>query len=113
MRTSALEIEVPDAESVTVTENTLTVDLSDGRTISVPLSWYPRLLHASQKERKNWRLIGKGQGIHWENIDEDISIEGLLAGKPSGESQSSFARWLAARAPRRTKRSNGGSRRRG
>jgi len=112
MRTSAVEIEVPDAESVTVTEDTLAVDLSDGRTISVPLSWYPRLLHASPKERKNWRLIGKGQGIHWEDIDEDISVEGLLAGKPSGESQSSFARWLAARASHRVKRLNGGSRRR-
>jgi Protein of unknown function (DUF2442) len=112
MRTSALEIEVPNAESVTVTEDTLSVDLSDGRTISVPLSWYPRLLHATQKERRKWRLIGKGQGIHWEQIDEDISVEGLLAGKPSAESQSSFAARLAARASRPAKRSNGRFRRR-
>jgi hypothetical protein len=112
MRTSVREIEVPNAESVTVTADTLSVDLSDGRTISAPLSWYPRLLHASSKERKNWRLIGKGQGIHWESIDEDISVEGLLAGKPSGESQSSFARWLAARTSRRGKGPNGGARRR-
>ena len=109
MRTSAVEIEVPDAENLKITPDTLSVDLSDGRTISVPLSWYPRLLHASQKERKNWRLIGKGQGIHWEDIDEDISVEGLLAGKASGESHSSFAKWLAARRSRSTKPINGRS----
>ena len=72
MSISAVEIAVPNAESVTVTEGTLSIDLSDGRTISVPLAWFPRLLHATQAERNNWRLIGKGQGIHWEDIDEDI-----------------------------------------
>jgi Protein of unknown function (DUF2442) len=112
MRTSAVEIEVPDAETVTITADTLSVDLSDGRTISVPLSWYPRLLHASQKERKSWRLIDKGQGIHWEGVDEDISVEGLLAGKPSGESHASFANWLAARRSRSSKRANSRSRQR-
>jgi hypothetical protein len=106
MRISAIEIEVPNAERVTVTEDTLSVDLNDGRTISVPLAWFPRLLHASPDERKNWRLIGKGQGIHWADLDEDISVEGLLAGKPSGESQSSFQKWLAARRSRLTKRFN-------
>jgi hypothetical protein len=90
MSISRVQIEVPRAEGVTVTEETLTVDLSDGRTISVPVAWFPRLLHASPEERKNWRLIGKGQGIHWVDIDEDISVENLLAGKPSGEKQSSF-----------------------
>jgi len=85
------------AESITVTEDTLSVDLSDGRTISVPVAWYPRLTYASQSERNNWRLIGKGSGIHWEDLDEDISVEGLLAGKPSGESQTSFKKWLANR----------------
>jgi len=95
MGISAVEIEVPYAEGITVTDDTLSVDLSDGRTISVPLTWFPRLLYASTEERKNWRLIGKGQGIHWEDIDEDISVEGLLAGKPSGESQDSFKKWLA------------------
>ena len=69
MTTSAVEIEVPNAESVTVTEDTLSVDLSDGRTISVPLTWFPRLVHATPEERSHWRLIGKGQGIHWEDID--------------------------------------------
>src|SRR3989442_570126 len=112
MRTFVVDIEGPNAERVTVTEDTLSVDLSDGRTISVPLSWYPLLLHASQKERRTWRLIGKGQGIHWEGVDEDVSVEGLLAGKPSAESQSSFAAWLAARTSRPGKRLNGRSRRR-
>lgn len=106
MSISAVKIEVPRAEGVTVTENTLTVGLSDGRSISVPLAWFPRLLHASPAERKNWRLIGKGQGIHWLDIDEDISVEGLLAGKPSGESRSSFRKWLAARGSRPAKRSS-------
>ncbi len=97
MRTSTIEIEVPTVENITVTEDTLSVDLSDGRTISVPLAWYPRLTYAPQSEQNNWRLIGKGYGIHWEDLDEDISVEGLLAGKPSGESQTSFKKWLASR----------------
>ena len=106
MTISAVEIEVPKAEGVTATQNTLTVDLSDGRSISVPLAWFPRLLHASPAERKNWRLIGKGQGLHWADLDEDISVEGVLAGKPSGESQSSFRKWLATRRSRLAKRFN-------
>jgi len=105
MSTSAVEMEVPFAENVTVSVDTLCVDLSDGRTISVPLSWYPRLLHATPTERKRWRLIGRGLGIHWEDLDEDISVEGLLAGKPSGESQASFSHWLAKRSSRLTTRS--------
>lgn len=101
----AYKIEVPFAENITVTKDTLSVDLSDGRTISVPLAWFPRLLHSTPEERNNWRLIGKGHGIHWEEIDEDISIEGLLAGRPSGESQSSFKKWLTTRSSGATKRS--------
>ena len=97
MNILAVEIEIPYAVDVHATEDTLTVDLSDGRTILVPLGWYPRLEHASFEERANWRLIGKGQGIHWEDIDEDISVEGLLSGKPSGESQASFKKWLLGR----------------
>ena len=100
MSISANEIEVPNADSVTITEDTLCVDLSDGRTISVPLAWFPRLLQSTPEERNNWRLIGKGRGIHWEDIDEDISVEGLLAGRPSGESQSSFKKWLDKRSSR-------------
>ena len=104
MNTSAVEIYVPYAQNVTVTEDTLCVELNDGRSISVPLAWFPRLLHATIKERNNWRLIGRGHGIHWEDIDEDISVEGLLAGRPSGESQSSFKKWLElqSRKPNRT-----------
>ena len=82
----------------------LSVDLIDGRSISVPLAWYPRLFHATAGERKKWRLIGKGQGIHWNAVDEDISVEGLLAGRPSGESQASFAKWLEKRKSRRSAR---------
>ena len=98
MNTLAVEIRVPEALNVLLTDDTLSVDLSDGRSISIPIAWFPRLLHCTEQERNNWRLIGKGQGIHWEDIDEDISIEGLLAGKPSGESQESFRKWLATRS---------------
>ena len=97
MSISAVEIKVPDAENVKVTEDTLSVDLSDGRSISVPLEWFPRLVHATSAERNNWRLIGRGHGINWEDIDEDISVEGLLAGQSSGESQTSFKKWLTQR----------------
>lgn len=101
---STVELAIPNAERVTVTEDTLQVELSDGRTISAPLAWYPRLLHATKEERGNWRLIGKGRGIHWNDLDEDISVEGLLAGRPSGESQRSFKKWLASRSASRSKR---------
>lgn len=97
MNISTVEVRVPDATGVEVTEDTLTADLSDGRTISVPLAWYPRLVHATVGERHNWRLVGGGAGIHWPDLDEDISVEGLLAGRPSGESQESFRRWLAVK----------------
>jgi hypothetical protein len=106
MSISVNEIEVPMAENVTITEDTLSVDLSDGRTISVPLAWFPRLLESTPDERNNWRLIGRGHGIHWEDIDEDISVEGLLAGRPSGESQSSFKKWLNRRSSRLSKQSS-------
>lgn len=97
MTTLAAEIEVPNARVVKITNDTLTLELDDGRTLSVPLAWYPRLMHASKKERENWRFIGGGHGIHWEDVDEDISVESLLAGKSSGESQSSFKKWLEER----------------
>jgi hypothetical protein len=85
---------------VDVTDDALSVELGDGRRISAPLAWYPRLVHATSEERNDWRLIGKGQGIHWNGLDEDISVENLLAGRRSGESQASFKRWLGARAKR-------------
>lgn len=100
MNTLAIEKREAAADSVSVSEDILTVHLVDGRTVSVPLVWYPRLLHASSKERSRWRLIGKGEGIHWPEIDEDISVENLLFGNPSGETQKSFKRWLAARKPK-------------
>lgn len=93
----AVEFELPSAVHVEVTDDTLSVDLADGRTISVPVGWYPRLEYATPEEQSNWRLIGKGQGIHWEDIDEDISVEGLFFGKSSGESQSSLKKWLQSR----------------
>ena len=105
MNISAIEKEIPKAEDVKITDDTLSIDLSDGRTISVPLEWFPRLVHATLEERNNWRLIGKGHGIHWDDIDEDISVKGLLAGKPSGESQASFKKWLSQRQSRLTRRS--------
>ena len=92
-------------EDVRVTDEAVIVDLSDGRTVSVPLAWYPRLLQGTPQERRNWRLIGKGEGVHWPDLDEDISVENLLLGKPSGESQRSFKRWLERRgAQTKTKR---------
>lgn len=97
MPISAIEIEMPFAVDVNVTEDTISVELSDGRTISSPLGWFPRLERATEQEKRNWRIIGKGHGIHWEDIDEDISVEGLVAGKPSGESQTSFKMWLQTR----------------
>ena len=98
MASSTVEMEVPDATEVQVTEDELRVALSDGRTISVPLAWFPRLVHATTAERRNVRLIERGQGIHWQELDEDISVEGLLAGRPSRESQASLKAWLARRA---------------
>ena len=82
------------AMDVTVTEDALMVDLEDARTISVPLVWYPRLSYATPQERDNWEISGAGYGIHWPDLDEDISVKGLLVGSSSGESQKSFERWL-------------------
>ena len=85
------------AHHVAVTEDYLVVDLIDGRTISVPLAWYPRLLKGVPGERNNWRLIADGEGIHWPDLDEDLSVESLIAGRPSGESPQSLKRWLELR----------------
>ncbi len=101
MNIFTVEIELPTIENVEVAGDALSANLSDGRTISVPLDWYPRLLHATAKERRHWRLIGKGHGIHWEDIDEDISVENLLMGRPSGESQRSLSKWMESRTPHR------------
>jgi len=100
MSISRVDMEIPDAVRIEVRDDALTVELSDARTISVPLTWYPRLLQARPEERRNWRLFGRGEGIHWDDLDEDINVECLLASRHSGESQASFQRWLEARAGR-------------
>jgi len=97
MNTLATEIRTAVARGISITEDSLVVDLDDGRTIAVPLAWFPRLLNGSQEERKDFRLIGRGEGINWPQLDEDISVEGLIFGKPSGESQRSLKRWLENR----------------
>jgi hypothetical protein len=85
------------ALSVSFSEDSLTVRLDDGRCLSVPLAWYPRLLHGTVAERENYELIGEGEGIHWPQLDEDISVEGLLAGRRSAESAASLAKWRQRR----------------
>lgn len=90
-------LEAVKIQIVEITDDTLAVDLSDGRTISVPLAWYPRLFHGSVEERNSWRLIGSGDGIHWNRLDEDVSVKNILLGQSSGESQKSFQRWLNKR----------------
>lgn len=87
----------PAARRVSVSAENLVVELTDGRVLSVPIAWYPRLQHGSLKERRAWQLIGGGEGIHWPDLDEDISVEGLVAGRPSGEGHASLARWLKSR----------------
>lgn len=101
MNSSILERLQVKINNVAITEDTLTVDLVDGRTVSVPLEWYPRLVHGTTAERQNWRLIGGGVGIHWPVLDEDISAENLLLGRPSGESQRSLKAWLEERQRRK------------
>lgn len=97
MSTLLTELREATARSVSVTDDVLAVDLADGRTITVPLAWFPRLAHGTPAERANWRLIASGEGIHWPDLDEDISVESLLAGRRSGEAQESLRRWLQAR----------------
>ena len=97
MPTSPVELAGPVALTIDVTEDTLTADLMDGRTISVPLDWYPRLVYATPEERDNWEIHAGGQHLHWPDVDEDISVEGLLAGRRSGESPRSLQRWLEAK----------------
>lgn len=97
MSTLVTEIQVAKGEGVRVTEDALTVDLVDGRTISIPLAWYPRLWHAKVDERNQWEWIGDNEGIHWPDLDEDISVEGIIAGRRSGESQRSLSAWLEKR----------------
>jgi hypothetical protein len=97
MNSSGIELREVSARGVTLNDEALTVDLADGRTITVPLAWFPRLAHGTAAERANWRLIGGGEGVHWPDLDEDIRVESLLAGRQSGETQESLRRWLRAR----------------
>lgn len=98
MNTSIIEAQKPEASEVKITDDSLSVNLNDGRTITVPLVWFPRLLEATRDELENYRFIGNGEGIHWDDLDEDISIWGLLLGRKSGESQASLKKWLDARS---------------
>src|SRR5579863_10494168 len=99
MSTSGSELKEALAQSVIVGDDALVADLSDGRTITVPLAWFPRLTHGTTTERANWRFVGNGGGIHWPDLDEDISVASLLAGRGSGETQASLQRWLQQRNP--------------
>lgn len=96
MTTLVLEAE-PMAASVTVSETDLAVQLTDGRSLTVPLHWYPRLVHATLAERNHWQLLGDGYAIEWPDLDEHIGVEGLLAGRRSGESERSLQKWLQDR----------------
>ena len=97
MSTLLIDRETLRARSVRVTDDAVVVDLVDGRTISTPLAWYPRLVHGNAAERAKFELIGNGEGIHWPDLDEDLSVEGMLAGQPSRERPESIGRWLANR----------------
>ena len=97
MSSSLSETTAAMVQHVRVTDKSLDVGLADGRTLSVPLGWYPRLAHGSPTERRRWRLIAGGSGIHWPALDEDISVAGLLAGQRSGESANSLKSWLASK----------------
>jgi hypothetical protein len=99
---TATDLVTARVTNVEVTDDTLAVDLEDGRTISVPIGWYPRLAHGTPTERAHYEISGAGYGIHWPELDEDIGVEGLLLGRKSLESPASFARWLAQRSQSNT-----------
>ena len=101
MTDSAVDAAVARATAVSFVKDQLTLRLVDGRTLSVPIDWSPRLAHATPKERDNWRLIAAGEGINWPDLDEDISVRHLLEGRRSAENEKSLKRWLDSRkAPR-------------
>ncbi len=104
MSSSNVEIQEARAQSVTVSDEALSVDLVDGRTIIVPLVWLPRLWHGTREERNRFEIFGDGAYIHWPELDEDLTVAGLLAGRQSGESPQSLKKWLAARKARTKKR---------
>jgi hypothetical protein len=85
-------------KAVNLNKDDLSLELEDGRIVSVPITWYPRLVHGTEAERQNFQISGAGFGIHWPELDEDIGVAGLLLGKKSTESPESFQRWLARRS---------------
>lgn len=97
MSSLVIDLQKARACSVHVTDDVLVVELSDGRTITVPLAWYPRLWYGSPEERMNFEIIGDGEYIHWPDLDEDLSVSGILAGRKSKESPESLQKWLAGR----------------
>ena|SRR3972149_6648041 len=97
MLSAVVTFTLPRMVQAMVTDDTLSVDLEDGRTVSVPIGWYPRLAHGTAAERANVQIAGAGFGLHWPDLDEDIGVEGLLLGKRSTESPESFERWLQKR----------------
>ena len=96
LRIETTETEMPTATDVEIAADRVTAYLSDGRAISVPLAWYPRLDHAAPEERNSWELRDGGQRIQWPDLEEEISVEGMLAGQPLGEKKRSFREWLEA-----------------
>src|SRR5437016_9816380 len=94
---NSVEVTLARVLKVSITDDTLSVDLEDGRTVSVPIGWYPRLAYGTDVERNNFEISGAGYGVHWPDLDEDIGVEGLLLGKRSSESPSSLERWLERR----------------
>ena len=97
MNSLKIDLKASTAQRLNITDDALAVDLADGRTLTVPLAWFPRLAHGTLSERENWRLLGNGEGIHWPDLDEDISVQSLLGGQRSGETQESVRKWLKAR----------------
>jgi len=106
MTTSALELDVPAVRSASIKGQSLIFHLADGRTVTAPLEWFPRLLHGTARERKNHETIGAGYGVHWPDLDEDISVEGMILGRKSLESERSFRAWLDRRPKRRSTRNS-------
>ena len=94
---AVVTLALPKVVNVIINDDTLTVDLEDGRTVSAPIGWYPRLAYGTPAERANFQISGAGYGIHWPDLDEDIGVDGLIVGKKSTESLASFEHWLQNR----------------
>jgi hypothetical protein len=99
MSSSGIEIQEARAQELQINEDSMFVELADGRALIVPLAWFPRLWYGTAKERENFEIIGDGSNLHWPDLDEDVSITGLLAGRRSGESRESLKKWLAKHEP--------------